>query len=465
MARRAPSLFFRLAWRIAAVTVLVLSSFVLFLAWRLDVLVADLEDRTLTRQARDIARHVVAEEGVFRLELPAALVQSYLDAAANSRAAFAVIGPDGRFVAGSPGVTAPLAHDLAVAPPEGEAFFVIPRGSDTPALAGVAMAFGEGDAAFVVQAAQSEDHGDVLLDTVMEEFAAEHGWVAVAFLALLLAITFATVRTTLRPVRKASDLAARIAPGDAAARLPEDDMPSEIRPLIEAVNLAFDRLQKGIAVQRSFSADAAHQLRTPLAILTARLDQVADPARRHQLKADAAVINRIVAQLLHAAQAETFSLSPGATVDLVETAREVATYLAPVAVASGITIDLLGGEEGPVVAHGEREALEHAIRNLVENAIGHAPAGSAVEIVIEAPATLRVIDRGPGVPPDQRPHLVRRFWRADRSTSGAGLGLAIVAQVAEAHGARLDIDDAPADAEGRRGAMFSLVLRPASSAR
>ena len=128
-----------------------------------------------------------------------------------------------------------------------------------------------------------------------------------------------------------------------------------------------------------------------------------------------------------------------------------------------MTIDLIGGEAGRVPVYGHAEALGHAVRNLVENAIGHAPSGSAVEIVIERPATIHVIDHGPGIPPEDRANVVQRFWRADNSTSGAGLGLAIVAQIVEAHGGSLEVGESPPDGQGRHGAMFSISLRPAVS--
>lgn len=463
MAGRKPSLFLKLALRLTAVTLVLVAALLAILGWRLGSALDGLRDISLTRQANEIARYVVSDGAGYQLDLPETLRLSYEHAAAGERAIFAVIDGEGRVVATSPGVSGPLERDLLFLQPGEEEFFVGLRREGRTRISGVAIAYDIDGRTVVVQAAQSEDHGDVLFDTIVGEFAGEHGWIVVLFVAILLGTTFATVRGTLRPVREASQLASRINPGELSTRLPETDMPREVLPLIEAVNSAFNRLQKGIEVQRSFTADAAHQLRTPLAILNVRIDQIADPGLRQSLKKDVGLLNRIVAQLLHAAQAETLVLPVDARIDLVDVAREVATYLAPIAVQAGVTIDLLGGEEGPVVVYGHAEAMGHALRNLVENAIGHAPRGSAVEIVIERPATVHVIDHGPGIAPQDRANVVQRFWRADRTTSGAGLGLAIVAQIAQAHGASLVVDEAPADARGRHGAMFSLTLRPASS--
>ncbi len=461
MARHKPSLFVKLALRLTTVTVVLVAALLAILVWRLDSVIDGLRDTSLTRQADEIARYIVTDGSAIRVDLPETLQLSYEHAAVGERAIFAVIGPEGRIIANSPGIQGPLEGDLLALRPGEEEFFVTLRREGRTRISGVAMAYDVGGRTIVVQAGQSEDHGDVLFDTIVGEFASEHGWIVVLFVAILLATTFATVRGTLRPVREASELATRIAPGDLDARLPESDMPSEVLPLIEAVNRAFARLQKGIEVQRSFTADAAHQLRTPLAILNVQIDRISDPVLRRRLKGDVALLNRIVAQLLHAAQAETLVLPVDARIDLVEVAREVATFLAPIAVEAGVTIDLLGGENGPVEVYGHSEAMGHALRNLVENAIGHAPQGSAVEIVIERPSTVHVIDHGPGIPPEDRASVVQRFWRADQSTSGAGLGLAIVAQIVEAHGASLAVGEAPADAQGRRGAMFSITLRSA----
>jgi len=461
MARRAPSLFLRLALRLTAATAVLVVALLAVLGWRLDSVIGDLHDSTLTRQAREIADHIVVEGGVYRLDLPEALRLTYERSAAGDRAVFAVLGPDGAMIAGSPGVQGPLDDDLVRLPGQGEAFFEAPGPDAGTELSGVAIAVDVAGAGLVVQAAQSQDHGDVLFDTIVGDFAGEHGWIVLLFLAILLMTSFATIRGTLRPVREASQLATSIAPGDAGARLPEADMPREILPLIEAVNSAFARLQQGIAVQRSFTADAAHQLRTPLAILNLQVDGITDSVLRSRIKGDVAVLNRIVAQLLHAAQAETLVLPMDARVDLVAVARDVAAFLAPIAVAAGVAVELVGGEDGPVPVGGHAEALGHALRNLVENAIGHAPKGSAVTIVIAPPATVQVIDHGPGIAPQDRANVLKRFWRADRSTGGAGLGLAIVAQIAQAHGAALEVGEGPADDQGRRGAMFTLTLQPA----
>ncbi len=112
--------------------------------------------------------------------------------------------------------------------------------------------------------------------------------------------------------------------------------------------------------------------------------------------------------------------------------------------------------------HGNGDAIERAVRNLVENALAHTAAGTTVEIAVTRDGAIRVLDRGPGVPRDERKHIFKRFWRRDRRRGGnAGLGLAIVTRIAEMHGATVEVDERPGG-----GAVFAIrfaaVLPPDS---
>ncbi|MBV9552289.1 MAG: HAMP domain-containing histidine kinase, partial [Alphaproteobacteria bacterium] len=252
-----------------------------------------------------------------------------------------------------------------------------------------------------IQVSQDLAHRDVLIDDIVADFFTRVGWITAPILLLLLGIDVLIIRRALRPVVAASDFARRIGPLHADLRLPEAGMPREVRPLVLAVNQALDRLEQGYNAQRDFTADAAHELRTPLAILRMQIDMIADRDLAASLRHDVENMTRLVNQLLEIAELETFVIDPGETADLSRVCADVAAFLAPIAVADNKRLAVIG-KRGTVVVRGNGDMLARAVRNLVENALAHIPAGSAVDIEVDAVGAIRVMDRGPGVPAADR---------------------------------------------------------------
>ena len=157
-----------------------------------------------------------------------------------------------------------------------------------------------------VQVSQDLAHRDVLIDDIVADFFTRVGWITAPILFLLLVIDVAIIRRALRPVIAASNLAERIGPLRTDLRLPETGMPREVQPLVHAVNQALDRLEEGFRGQREFTADAAHELRTPLAILRTQIDMIADRELAQSLRHDVENMSRLVNQLLEMAELETF---------------------------------------------------------------------------------------------------------------------------------------------------------------
>lgn len=212
-------------------------------------------------------------------------------------------------------------------------------------------------------------------------------------------------------------------------------------------------LQRAEEERLSFAADAAHELRTPLAILRAHIDSLDVNDTTRQLRADAEQISRIIEQVLAKSRIEAIDVKPDDTADLSKLCQDMAAYIAPLVIKEGRSIEVLGAER-PLVINANAFAIEQALRNLVENAIKYSARGSLITIELARLADehqLRVIDRGRGVPPEVRELIFERFRRADRRSSGSGLGLSIVRRVAEAHGGSVSVEDAP---EG--GAIFTL---------
>jgi signal transduction histidine kinase len=406
----------------------------------------ELHHRALRERAGEILRYLDrGPDGAPQLSLPAPLAELYSEA--YGRSAFAVLDPTGRVLFSS------LAGDRAITRAHAqeqpfEYFELNHQGSD---IFGVTMAADVKGEPLTIQVSEDVAHRDVLIDDIVAQFFTRVGWITAPILLLLLIIDVVIFRRAMRPIIAASALAERIGPAHTELRLPEEGMPQEVMPLVRAVNQALDRLEEGFRGQREFTADAAHELRTPLAILRTQIDTIDDRELAKSLRDDIESMSRLVNQLLEIAELDTFVISEGEVANLSAIATEIAAYIAPLALSKHKTVAVIGADQ-PVRVRGNADALGRAIRNLVENALTHTPAGTTVEIAVDAAGELSVMDRGTGVPSAEREQIFRRFWRRDRRRVGsAGLGLAIVKRIAEMHGATVDVCDRPGG-----GAVFAI---------
>jgi signal transduction histidine kinase len=288
---------------------------------------------------------------------------------------------------------------------------------------------------------------------MLKYFAQRIAWMIPLFAIMTLLIVVWSIRTSLRPVAQISRRAAEIDPRSTDVRLPTDRLPTELVPLVHAVNSAFDRLQEGFAIQRRFTANAAHELRTPLTMLTAGLDELQNDPAVTKLQADVARMNRLVSQLLGVARLDAIPVQLD-RVDLGEVAAGVVEYLAPWAIAQERSLGL----EKPntaIFVRGNAEEISDAIRNLVENAVFHTPADTEVTVRVQADGSVTVEDAGPGIPAADRNQIFARFWRGKgKMAPGAGLGLSIVAEIVRLHDGSVEIGDVP-----RGGASFRLKFQ------
>ncbi|HET6185040.1 MAG TPA: ATP-binding protein [Acetobacteraceae bacterium] len=419
------------------------------LHWRVALTADRLQQEALHAQALHIASFVHATDRGVTLDLPGQLQEHY--GTDYGRYVLLVTDATGRTVFASRSQETPLAPvDADASDPR---YFTTNLG--TQRFYGVSVPVRVAGYRAIVQLAEDQSHRDSLLDDVVADFVPQAAWVIVGILLLLLLADLMIFDRALRPLMRASALAGEIGPERADLRLPEATMPREVRPLVRAVNAGLDRLADSLALERSFVADAAHELRTPLAILRAQAEALPDRAASRQLVADIDAMARIVQQMLDLADSDALTLQPGERADLAGVASEVAAFLAPMALAAGKEVELRGAD-APLCVAGNATALFRAIRNLVENAIRHAPRSSTVQIEVRAGGSVVVRDRGPGVPEDQHEAIFQRFWRGDRRrTGGAGLGLAIVARIARTHGGSVRVGSPPGG-----GAEFVLQLCP-----
>jgi two-component system sensor histidine kinase QseC len=402
-----------------------------------------------------LARQELGTEGLARYPRLAALIAERL------RGEAAITLPDSSVISGhkyesrialtvrKPGGA------LLLRTPQAPALAPAPEGFHEARAAGRewrVFSFTEPETGLLIQAAERLDVrgelvGDITRNALLPLLA--------ALPALGLMLWF-SIGHALAPLARLAAAVARRAPGDMAP-VADGDAPREVQPLLAALNRLFARQQFRLARERRFTADAAHELRTPLAALRVQA-QVAQGAaspgaRDHALARILEGVDRAthqVEQLLALARADHAAGLLPQPLDLAALARDTVQLLAPWALSRGVTLEC-DCRAAPAV-HGEAAALASLLRNLTDNAVRYGGSGGVVRVrvlsgVAGAGAVLEVEDAGPGIPQGERARVLERFHRGVDATGqpGSGLGLSIVQRVAEAHGARLELE---AGAEG-----------------
>jgi signal transduction histidine kinase len=425
----------------------------LALSWLLSYATNNIHDKAMQEQAVSVGEHLRAlPDGSLELKLPQDLLGLYSQP--YGRYSYAVIDGKGRVLFSSLGDHAALfPADTGSSDVE---FLQQRRGDAT--VSGASIKKTVGDQTVWIQAGEDLANRDVLIDDIVADFYRNVGWITLPILLVLLIADIAIFRRALRPLRQASEIASKIGPTRTDLRLPTEEIPQEVRSLVSAVNRALDRLEEGFRIQRDFTADAAHELRTPLSILRTRLDLLNDQKMSEALRQDVDGMAHIISQLLDIAELDSFVIDPSEKADLRSVAAEVAEFVAPLALAQGKDVALLGVDQ-PVWVKGSPEMLNRAIRNLAENAINHTAPGTTVEFVVEDNGTVSVADHGPGVADEEKNLIFQRFWRRDRRKPGStGLGLSIVQRIAELHSATITLEN-----RRPKGARFSLRFMPLRS--
>lgn len=302
---------------------------------------------------------------------------------------------------------------------------------------------------------------------VREQFAAAAALRTIAPVLLLLPalglLVWLTVGRGLRPLEAVAAEVEERTPS-ALSPLADGNLPSEVRPLVGALNDLLRRLGSALESQRRFVADAAHELRTPLTALSLQVQLVERAAAGEERAAALATVRdgltratRVVEQLLTLARQEPEAAArPAADTDLLELAREVIAELAPL--AESRAIDLGAGRAEPTRVVGDREGLRVLLANLVDNAVRYTQERGRVDVSTYrdgGEAVIEVTDNGPGIPAGERERVFDRFYRRPGSgAAGSGLGLAIVKAIVGRHGGSIALAGAP----GGRGLAARVTL-------
>lgn len=313
-----------------------------------------------------------------------------------------------------------------------------------------------GGTAYVIQIAETLTKRDQL----SREF--QFGVILPQLLIILLAtlIVWFGIGKSLAPLRRLRKAVSERSHLDLSP-LSGGEIPAEVQPLIHAINDLMARLSTVLDQQNRFIADAAHQLRTPLAGLKAQMELALrqnDPASAlctlHNLRASTDRMTRLVNQLLALARNEASAdhSTHRTTVDLVQLASQITTSWVPYALEKNIDLGFEAAQ-APIILSGDAARLKDLLDNLIDNAMRYTQAHGQITVSVSCDGIqpcLCVSDNGPGIPPEQRERVFERFYSVlGRGAEGSGLGLAIVSEIARLHDGRVSVDSGP-DGSGTR---------------
>jgi signal transduction histidine kinase len=281
----------------------------------------------------------------------------------------------------------------------------------------------------------------------------------VVLLAIAFALTVATgaflsARFVANSIKRVTRLALAIEPTAPQASISLDEVPVELKPLVSALNRAFHEIDAYMQRQRRFLGNAAHQLRTPLTLLRAKIEDVSEPDLKAKLVRDVRRLSSLVSAMLDLARLQNQAIEKR-PIDLAVVTRDVLADFSPSALDAGIELALEQVEDGPVVVEGVEAAVRSALANLVGNALIHAHGAGRVVANLDR-GSVSICDDGAGITPGSE-HI--EPFQTGNTAQGAGLGLSIVQEIMAAHGGALIVASTPG-----RGTTASLRFHEASAA-
>jgi signal transduction histidine kinase len=278
---------------------------------------------------------------------------------------------------------------------------------------------------------------------------------AIAFASTVATGTFLSARFVARSIERVTKLALAIEPTAPQASISLDEVPVELKPLARALNRAFQEIDTYIQRQRRFLGNAAHQLRTPLTLLRAKIEDVTEPALKVELVRDVRRLSSLVSAMLDLARLQSHAIEKR-PIDLAVVTRDVLADFSPSALDAGIELSLEQVEEGTVVVHCVEAAVRSALANLVGNALVHAHGAGRIVANLNR-GSVSICDDGTGISPSSE--RIEPFQTGNSSKEGYGLGLSIVQEIMAAHGGELIVTSTPG-----RGTTASLRFPEASEA-
>lgn len=418
-----------------------------FTSWRQASATADLvTDRTLDASVRAIAEDVRIDRGVIDAIIPPVALEMF-DTGHRDRVFYRVDTAAGRLLTGYPDLPLPEPPPKASAPVHFTGSY---RGNELrlAALSYPLVGATDGERVTVVVGVTLAGHAAMVRELWVGNFGQQ--LILLVAAGVLVVIGLGRGLAPLMRLREAVMEKGR----DDLSPLPDHAVQSELRPLVAALNTYMGRVAGQMAAQRRFVANAAHQLRTPLALLSTQVAfarRTGEAAERAEALAGAEEstrrLARLAAQLLTLSRAEPGSRRPrDEDIDLAQSARQVLEGLAHLAVERDIDLGL--DVNAPAVTRGDGAMMREAVVNLVENALRYTPKGGTVTVTVDGTAgeaVLVVEDSGPGIAPEERDKVFERFYRVPGTPGeGSGIGLSIVREVVDGAGGTLSLGTAAA---------------------
>jgi two-component system OmpR family sensor kinase len=292
-------------------------------------------------------------------------------------------------------------------------------------------------------------------DDILYAILADTQWLAayiVGAIVMSAGTAWFAVRQSLTPLSAVIAEVARVDMNSLDQQLPTGGVPKEISPLVIAMNDALARLDASAMRMRRYTANAAHELRTPLAILRARVQNSEDSGAKGILLSEVNRLQAIVEQTLMAARLTEGQVALGEEFDLVETVRKITSSYLHLAIECDRTVEF-EAETSLLSRRGNRRVVESIVSNLIDNALKAEPIGGTVVVRVRSGAVVEVIDHGEGIAESDRELIFEPFWRKSEATPGTGLGLAIAKELVEKLQGRIWVEETPGG-----GATFKLAF-------
>jgi len=442
---RAPSLLRALVVRLTAVVVLALAGSYVVLYFEFRNGLMGLEGQSIAIQVQDLRESMVSGAGPPHLALPPPLQELY--AKPDTLNGYQLLSADGTILE-SGGFSTP---DLPLPFSLGDEQIVMQLEADAlshNSIMAAALHFDDGHGSYWLRVVRNLKDTESLLAQLMLGALGELDWPIALLLIAVVGVVVVTVLSSLRSLRAVSHQASRLSLHRLDERLHAKNLPRELVPLVQAVNASLDQLEADYRVQREFTANAAHELRTPLATLRARLESRFSPQELGDVVFEIEQLARLVEQLLCLARLDSQEQFQSAAFDAYAVALEVARELAPGALETKHYVTA-ATPDASVPTQGNATLTRLVFRNLIENAIQYTPAGTLITLSADHAAVV-IADDGPGISAHAAATLFERFRRGPNASGfGAGLGLAIARCIMERQGGCLSFD-----ANAARGARF-----------